>query len=610
MSKLYDAIINNLFTKNGEGLENTVLKTLLPDILNATLPNKWVDDKLAAKISDPSTSPLSRAFLFDVTKSLEDGFIFNTLNAESKTMKEMDSLCAQQIKFIKDNSKAGLFKKVVDPFNAFVETKSSTFGFEPFEKALTKVKNNAPNASFISKLVCAIIETKTSMDQTEENIKAMNRIEQDLIPYAYAYAKQNDKIKHHEIREEIYDYFGLSKDSAHLNLTARNYLRGLAVNYMIKTHTQNNAEKHTDIEGNSDEFGLVTVYAKGEQGKLITNSDESKNVPVDTPIPQLIKQGQKIGEDDKPANNMKCLQQALIKIHKELDGKYPINENHGFLATITTYLMLASKLGIEDEGNFIGIALAEPVTEIASSLSAEEIKDICDKAYQIANKISKDELGEEIENPIKDSKDPLKKDKDIERFSKDKDKDLTPLIKKPEVETIKDYTLRNIRAFYKKITKAVIKNLQKHKEIFAELEEIQGPGRFGIRTVEEQQKYQQYKQKYTSPEHIDEIIKEIENMGYEVQQIERLILRSVRNGSDSLKISKKLKEALPLLNEHFGQYEDYFNFIKSLDKTHLISKEEIPQVIEKLGGVFTFYMPLEKKETAPASDKEPDEVEK
>ena len=28
MSKLYDAIINNLFTKNGEGLENTVLKTL------------------------------------------------------------------------------------------------------------------------------------------------------------------------------------------------------------------------------------------------------------------------------------------------------------------------------------------------------------------------------------------------------------------------------------------------------------------------------------------------------------------------------------------------------------------------------------------------------
>ena len=610
MSKLYDAIINNLFTKNGEGLENTVLKTLLPDILNATLPNKWVDDKLAAKISDPSTSPLSRAFLFDVTKSLEDGFIFNTLNAESKTMKEMDSLCAQQIKFIKDNSKAGLFKKVVDPFNAFVETKSSTFGFEPFEKALTKVKNNAPNASFISKLVCAIIETKTSMAQTEENIKAMNRIEQDLIPYAYAYAKQNDKIKHHEIREEIYDYFGLSKDSAHLNLTARNYLRGLAVNYMIKTHTQNNAEKHTDIEGNSDEFGLVTVYAKGEQGKLITNSDESKNVPVDTPIPQLIKQGQKIGEDDKPANNMKCLQQALIKIHKELDGKYPINENHGFLATITTYLMLASKLGIEDRGNFIGIALAEPVTEIASSLSAEEIKDICDKAYQIANKISKDELGEEIENPIKDSKDPLKKDKDIERFSKDKDKDLTPLIKKPEVEAVKDYTLRNIRAFYQKITKAVIENLQKHKEIFAELEEIQGPGRFGIRTVEEQQKYQQYKQKYTSPEHIDEIIKEIENMGYEVHQIERHILRSVRNGSDSLKISKKLKKALPLLNEHFDQYEDYFNFIKSLDKTHLISKEEIPQVIEKLGGVFTFYMPLEKKETAPASDKEPDEVEK
>lgn len=597
MSKLYDAIINNLFTKNGEGLENTVLKTLLPD-------------GLKAGIVDPSKSPLSRAFLFDVTKSLEDGFIFNTLNAESKTMEEMSTHYAEQIKFIKDSSKASLFKKV-DPFNAFVEKQSSTFGFAPFEEALKEVKNNAPNTSFISKLVCAIIKTKTSMDQTEENIETMYNIEKQLVPYAYAYAMQNDKIKHREIREEIYDYFGLSKDSARpKDLKARNYLRGLAVNYMIKTHTQNNAEKHTDIEGNSDEFGLVTVYAKGEQGKLITNSDESKDVPVDTPITQLIKQGQKIGEDGKPANNMKCLQQALIKIHKELDGKYPINENHGFLATITTYLMLASKLGIEDRGNFIGIALAEPVTEIASSLSAEEIKDICDKAYQIANKISKDELGEEIENPIKDSKDPLKKDKDIERFSKDKDKDLTPLIKKPEVEAVKDYTLRNIRAFYQKITKAVIENLQKHKEIFAELEEIQGPGRFGIRTVEEQQKYQQYKQKYTSPEHIDEIIKEIENMGYEVQQIERHILRSVRNGSDSLKISKKLKEALPLLNEHFAQYEDYFNFIKSLDKTHLISKEEIPQVIEKLGGVFTFYMPLEKKETAPASDKEPDEVEK
>ena len=389
MSKLYDAMINNLFKKNGEGLENAVLEALAPTNLNADLVN-------------PSKSPLSRAFILDVTKSLEEGFMFNTQQASSKSAEELEKEFTKQIEFIKENSKSsGFFRKETkDPFDAFVETQSSTFDFEPFKNALIEVQKTAPDAHFLSKLVCAVIKTKTSMDASEQNIEKMYEIEKQLIPYAYGYAMQNEKIKHSEIRDEIYSYFGLTKDSTRSrDINARKYLRGQSINYLIKTHTQNDASKHTDIENNSDDFGLITVYSKGEQGKLVTSADESKTVSKDAPIMQLIMQGQKINEEGRPSSNMKSLQQALIRIHDKLNSQNPISENRDFLTASIAYLLLAREAGVKDEGDFIGIALADPMTEIVDTLSLSEVKDICDKAYNIANEISKNELGKEIARP-------------------------------------------------------------------------------------------------------------------------------------------------------------------------------------------------------------------
>lgn len=389
MSKLYDAMINNLFKKNGEGLENAVLEALTPTNLNADLVN-------------PSKSPLSRAFILDVTKSLEEGFMFNTQQASSKSAEELEKEFSKQIEFIKENSKSsGFFRKETkDPFDAFVETQSSTFDFEPFKNALIEVQKTAPDAHFLSKLVCAVIKTKTSMDASEQNIEKMYEIEKQLIPYAYGYAMQNEKIKHSEIRDEIYSYFGLTKDSTRSrDINARKYLRGQSINYLIKTHTQNDASKHTDIENNSDDFGLITVYSKGEQGKLVTSADESKTVSKDAPIMQLIMQGQKINEEGRPSSNMKSLQQALIRIHDKLNSQNPISENRDFLTASIAYLLLAREAGVKDEGDFIGIALADPMTEIVDTLSLSEVKDICDKAYNIANEISKNELGKEIARP-------------------------------------------------------------------------------------------------------------------------------------------------------------------------------------------------------------------
>ena len=389
MSKLYDAMINNLFKKNGEGLENAVLEALAPANLNADLVN-------------PSKSPLSRAFILDVTKSLEEGFMFNTQQASSKSAEELEKEFTKQIEFIKENSKSsGFFRKETkDPFDAFVETQSSTFDFEPFKNALIEVQKTAPDAHFLSKLVCAVIKTKTSMDASEQNIEKMYEIEKQLIPYAYGYAMQNEKIKHSEIRDEIYSYFGLTKDSTRSrDINARKYLRGQSINYLIKTHTQNDASKHTDIENNSDDFGLITVYSKGEQGKLVTSADESKTVSKDAPIMQLIMQGQKINEEGRPSSNMKSLQQALIRIHDKLNSQNPISENRDFLTASIAYLLLAREAGVKDEGDFIGIALADPMTEIVDTLSLSEVKDICDKAYNIANEISKNELGKEIARP-------------------------------------------------------------------------------------------------------------------------------------------------------------------------------------------------------------------
>ena len=389
MSKLYDAMINNLFKKNGEGLENAVLEALAPTNLNADLVN-------------PSKSPLSRAFILDVTKSLEEGFMFNTQQASSKSAEELEKEFTKQIEFIKENSKSsGFFRKETkDPFDAFVETQSSTFDFEPFKNALIEVQKTAPDAHFLSKLVCAVIKTKTSMDASEQNIEKMYEIEKQLIPYAYGYAMQNEKIKHGEIRDEIYSYFGLTKDSTRSrDINARKYLRGQSINYLIKTHTQNDASKHTDIENNSDDFGLITVYSKGEQGKLVTSADESKTVSKDAPIMQLIMQGQKINEEGRPSSNMKSLQQALIRIHDKLNSQNPISENRDFLTASIAYLLLAREAGVKDEGDFIGIALADPMTEIVNTLSLAEVKDICDKAYNIANEISKNELGKEIARP-------------------------------------------------------------------------------------------------------------------------------------------------------------------------------------------------------------------
>ena len=337
-----------------------------------------------------------------MTKSLEEGFMFNTQQASSKSAEELEKEFTKQVEFIKENSKSsGFFRKETkDPFDAFVETQSSTFDFEPFKNALIEVQKTAPDAHFLSKLVCAVIKTKTSMDASEQNIEKMYEIEKQLIPYAYGYAMQNEKIKHSEIRDEIYNYFGLTKDSTRSrDINARKYLRGQSINYLIKTHTQNDASKHTDIENNSDDFGLITVYSKGEQGKLVTSADESKTVSKDAPIMQLIMQGQKINEEGRPSSNMKSLQQALIRIHDKLNSQNPISENRDFLTASIAYLLLAREAGVKDEGDFIGIALADPMTEIVDTLSLSEVKEICDKAYNIANEISKNELGKEIARP-------------------------------------------------------------------------------------------------------------------------------------------------------------------------------------------------------------------
>ena len=609
MSKLFDTIIKNLFQERGRGLEEDVVEAF---------NNLNKDTDIYLEYTNPNKAPISRAFLLDITKSLKEGFMYNVEQFNNKEHEELLKDFESQREFLKENSKSkGFLKKEKnDPFDAFVELKSSDFDFKPFKTALKTVQSDKnTKMSFPAKLVCAVIEAKTSMDLSQKNIDKMYEIEKQLIPYIYAYANKNENTTHLEIQNEIFSYFGLNNNpSKTRNFKARDYLRGLSINYLIKTHTQNDPIKNTDVEGNSLEYGLKTVYPNGELGKIFIQQDQKENIPNDLNITQLIKQGQIVENSNGKMNfthRSKYLQQALINIHKKLNSNNPISNNNDFLTTAVAYLILAKELKVEDIGDFIGIALADPITEIAKTLSKNEIEELSNKAYELANSISKEELDKEIEKPKtlvlviptaqnENEANEASNQENIEN-SNGENKNNQKSNEAP------NYIVKNLKKFYSCLIPKLISNMTKTLDKYKDLQNILNAK--GKLDSKRKTRYEKYLNLYGSVENMEKLISELKSIAYDFIKIEKYMLKSLKSGKEFPEIEEKIKKAMHLADENLKKFEGYYNLVKSYDNTKIIKLANILEIKDKdnktdadnalIQGVLRYYLPPKTKTKQP-----------
>ena len=601
MSKLFNTILTNLFQDKGRGLEEDVV-----EVFNNT--NKDVDTYL--EYTNPNKSPVSRAFLLDIPKSLKEGFMYNVEQFNNKEHEELLKDFNTQKEFLKENSKSkGFLKKERnDPFDAFVEMESSKFDFEPFKTSLKSVQSDKnTKMSFPAKLVCAVIEAKTSMDLSQENIDKMYEIEKQLIPYIYAYANKNENTTHLEIQNEIFSYFGLNNNpSKTRNFKARDYLRGLSINYLIKTHSQNDPIKNTDVEGNSLEYGLKTVYLNGELGKIFIQQDQKVDISEDLKTTQLIKLGQIAEYSSNGQINFihksKYLQQALLNIHKKLNSNNSISDNNDFLTTAVAYLILAQELQVKDVGDFIGIALADPITEIAKTLSKNEIEKISNKGYDLANIISKEELNKEIEKPKtavltstlaenKKDNNELANKKNLENFSRSEDKQ--------KCGDTNNYLVRNFKKFYKLLLPKLIQNMNRSLEKYKSLQNKKiNSERL---TLNQKKNYVIYQSLYGNIEDMVNLITDMKSIVFDFTNIEKYMLKSLKSGKEFPEIEEKIKKAIGLTDKNLKKFESYYNFIKNYDNTKIIKLANILEIKDKAlaEGVLRYYLPPKTKTKQP-----------
>lgn len=389
MSKLYKAMIENIYLRDGVGLKD--------DILNALMTKK------ERNLSDPKKSPLSRAFLVNVNETLGSGFMLTAQTTFQKEQWELKSALKEEIKFVNDNSPSRFGKnRKNDLYGALCDKLRATHPEYPefvFD-SLNKYKEK--DGDFIAKLVCALIESKTSMSQqndlnTDDNKSIMPKVEMELLKYAYAYAQEHQNIKHETVSEDIYRMLDIES-----NTEAQKCLRNLAINNLLSLSLPSySVSQNVNFGDNS----LVTIYPYGQQVYLFTKQDKASFAEPDKEkITDLIKADQLTKPDGTPMTDSdgkqvlytKNLQSALERIKEKLDKN--LSEDKKFYVASLAYLLLADKVGFTDPQNFIGIALADPMIDLG--LTKDETETLRDAAHTVANEISTNELSSGIDLPL------------------------------------------------------------------------------------------------------------------------------------------------------------------------------------------------------------------
>ena len=617
MSKLIENMLVNLFHNNGKNIDNV--------ILNSIEPTETFDARLT------EANCLTSNFMMDIDKSLEDGFL-SICEEQDGYNKKLEGSTFEQARALANDFDSKEFKKEfkqateMEKFQAAIERNlaefQEEFGNELFESTLAKVADKMPDEDFAVQLVAALTESKINAKQ--QDIDRIVEIEKSCKPLVYSALRKTKDLKNtKDFQDRIVEYFRRSR-----NTLAFDYLRKVSISNLIKTKVPNDIYLNTNVSETGKDNSLLTVGGFGYQMYLINANDPDRNkTENDLKITDLIK-GSNLFIGNQLSHNSKTIQKAFEKINEKVNEYNIINElNNGqikpiqdkqnFLQSAIVFMLLSEQAEIQDPLDLIGIAIANPVSDILFMMNEkEDINSLIENSFHIANSISREEKGVSlVENRNIEALEP-----EVIPESQEEPAEIpqqTPV--QPHIE--KNYTGTNVRAFYKLLTRKVVEMLSKNLPRMQALEEeLAQNGEFttdltsrkklrkdGFTADQKEDMYQALTDLYGSSEDMLKTIDELKSMHSDMDIIAGKLTNQIKKGQD-FKLRKKELLQMHLDDEQaksrLEKYQAYFTFVKSLDPTKRVTLNQILELKKEpsnpLNGILKYFdEPEEEKTTAP-----------
>lgn len=616
MSNLIKRMVDNLLNSNGKGFDNVVMNNL----------QKIYD--FDSRIIRPNC--LTSLFLLDVNKSPKYAFMKIREDQEGYANKTTRAkVLADAISLEKCFNDKKLKKAKNTTLDNFIfgisfnkDNFKGKYGNSLFEGALLHVNENIPNEHFAVQLLSAITEAKTNATK-KSDIEELLAIEERCKPLVYYALKKSCPFKKQsDLQNKVMSYFKNNNQSVFTNGVdndiylytsegaAYDYFRFLGTANIINTKLADKALINTDYVDVNDKNSLVYIDYAGRQRYLI-NKNHPEADDDKYRITDIIKNYCNLIKDGKATQNTKYISKALSLINYiVVDMNDTKDEQKNFLQTALAFLILMNEENVDDPFDFIGIALANPISDILalSQTNQEELKDLIQKSYIVANHIYKVETGKDLTALQNESG--VAKNNEIENAKKGNTAQKTPIyvethvvgsssttlesnIKvdnkttdsnnavdnkttgKPAGQASKkpDYVKHNI-GYYSELTEELKKSLENDRKTFIKLENAKTMDK------DEIQELVALRKKYVTPENIGKIVTELKAMNDDMSRstVKRSMKNAINKNKKEWKLSSKSKKNLlldeeqyKLNNERNKNYEGYYSFIKDFKRELTLS---------------------------------------
>ncbi len=618
MSNLIKRMVDNLLNSNGRGFDNVVMNNL----------QKIYD--FDSRIIRPNC--LTSLFLLDVNKSPKDAFMKIREDQEGYANKTTRAkVLADAISLEKCFNDKKLKKAKNTTLDNFIlgitfnkDNFEKKYGNHLFKDALLHVNENIPNEHFAVQLLSAITEAKTNATK-KSDIEELLAIEERCKPLVYYALKKSCPFKkQNDIQNKVMSYFKNNNQSVFEGMdgdiylytsegAAYDYFRFLGTANIINTKLADKALINTDYVDVNDKNSLVYIDYAGRQRYLI-NKNHPEADDDKYRITDIIKNYCNLIKDGKATQNTKYISKALSLINYQVvDINDAKDEQKNFLQTSLAFLILVNEENVDDPFDFIGIALANPISDILalSQTNQEELKYLIQKSYIVANHIYKVETGKdltalqnesgvaknnEIENAkngntaqkthiyvethvVGNSSTTLESNITVDNKTTDSNNAVdNKTTEKPAGRTNKKpgYVKYNIE-FYSQLTKKLEESLENDRKTFIELENAKTMDK------DEIQKLIALRKKYVTSENIGKIVTELKAMNDDMSKttMKRSMNTAISKNRKDWKLSPESKKKLFLDEEQYKlnngrnkNYEGYYSFIKDFKRELTLSDFE------------------------------------
>lgn len=638
MSNLIKGMLNELLVNKGKEIDRAILENV--DTVTTFDP----------RILQPNC--LTSLFMLDVNKNPKEGFIRycdDQENYSEKTVKTKvlaDALELQHDFHDKGFKNRNAQNTKINKFIAAIASNQAgfkaKFGNTLFVNALKDVSKQAPDAHFAVQLLSAITRAKMQAKDGAD-FEKLAEIENACKPFVYLAIKENNPFKKQmDVQRALLGTF-----SGDQRYQAAEYFRCLSIHNIIKTKLANESQLSTNVSDPNANDSLFFIDLEGFQRALINPDDpevkEDKQtvdangfvMQGDEKITDIIKKCAIFDDKLQPTHNSKYIQKALMMINDKVNdfndlskkSQKSIQSKENFLQSAITFLILLDVEGVRDDFDFIGLTIANPVSDILSMMKgSKELDTLIMNGYRIANKIARAELGESLndryfkyitagqtqadvtetitdssnstpteveesavaenvsaEIAATDNNDADKKNGNGSRNKPPK----VPSAGRAVVKKSTNKTKTNIE-FYRSITKTLVATLSKAQAELKQLEEKQkaydeakAAGQKAKKLTKVQnEKLMVLKDKYTNAANLSAIIEDLKAMNSDMVFLADTMVKSLRKGEelslDNIKQSMFLSEEQYQKNaERIDIYTEYFEFIKAFDNSRRVTMADI-----------------------------------